>query len=1565
MHYKGKSLTTNLVAIILLLSMVLCFTLSVTYATADSIEPALSADAGIATTALNDGDYSSYTDQELPSTLNKDNIAQYVPVDKFNTNGTTVFNGRNYGFVIYSDTDTNHVLIFKEEYTTHEDGDGYDVTLKVVYENSFFKSGNSILNATSPYSLSLSNIKIEDTIFDSDMTNNIASSVYNCNNDSGAYYVQAKTENNVSFYDKATSASYAIAVTTCVVSIGLSIFCPPVGAVIVSGVGASLTVAGMVPVLFDVAATDNMWVDTTTVNTAVSFPLTRQGQITQYGGLRKNLSVQVKDDSDEYIGRSGDYTKTSFRVVNDNNKDYYVYNNISFDITRYNGAGHHKVDEATIESVYSVTGTDCNQYSQMTGSDENFDFESYYRISPMAKTNIFNFTPDQAGDYSIMVPPNYYLSVDGEAQLDNWVHVGAEGCKIGIASSLGMKMGDKVYSRLLTQDFYNGEIAFTNISILKDQRLNIDEPNQVKDLAYSIESSVVTHNDVYVLDAGENVDSFDLYITDDDFNVLAKAVKIDGKLYVNYPMKATKLYSVVCINKSGETLDVSVVKESGTKIEEGVYCGIQGLYYAYKPRYTQFYYIYGAEFYDENMNRLSTKDVFLQSDETYYLWNNSPEEMGVTFSAQSFYPYFELGDVYYCEHNFNEMIGFFPEVTALYKFDDGTYDIYSNDLIAENVTSYVLEKHTNYVFFKRQIGGYTKIYFDSEELSFGENSIEATSPYSVYTYSVEERARLEITIDKSNTFLVYDKAFNEIVCDHGYLLTPGEYYVIVKEGGAYNITIQEYIQEIDVTFMVDGNVYQDPTGATYYYGKRATLPVPTKDRYDFYGWSNGYTLIAGSNGETYEELLEDSLTLEARWTIRAVVMEINLGENTAKWYWTGNKFSSQSQTATFKGEIIDQLINMKSEFVKLDDGKKAGHFLSTFDYKLISSADHVDYYEFTPVWQEERYFIEFISPYSQIFTTTRAVKYLDEITQSVFPSIAFEFEDELCYITGWKSSKTSIITFRFNLGYLLTDLTFGYGSEFDYDSNGDGENDCTLVRLSALVEYVKYYVNINNQIYEIPHKNGYEIGSLGDYGYTESEYYGHNVLLKTSFGGAHKTVYYEFDKAVILVSDLFSMWQRGKKEVTVNMIIDSELITVGLTYAYNHDSIYDEGKEKNPTEYNGDKDVPLNSVFVRGYKMEDWTVDGAEMKNILNYQSLGINQYYSNVNGVTLTKHLNAKLTRTTLYPTSLISYKISDEVVYVDLSRFSTMRGMTFTIAPSAKQVTFANGECTDTEITIESRSEKLIINFSQVSIVATHGKHAIDASFCPNLEVYSYNYVTLQGGEASTKEGGSAIYCNNLQLKGSAFYMYGGYSMSMNRTGRAGIYGVGASGSKLEVFASNVNVTGGSGYSSLTPSAPSASFSENNEIGADGKNGVDGVNGTNGAVAIYFPGDLIIKGGSLTCKGGAGGNGRGGTNGQKGGDGKDYKVGSLYKAPGNGGNGGKGGNGGNGAIPMICSGTFTKNGNYIPVEGAGGQGGYGGLGAPAGARSKNIFGKYTNGTKGEDGKVGIAGTAGISTSA
>lgn len=116
----------------------------------------------IETVASGENDYSVYTDKVLPDKIDKDNLKNYVPIDKFNTNGTTVYNGRNYGFIIYSNSGTNHVLLFKEIYTPHEDGDGYETTLKVIYENSFFRGiGNSLIYAKSPYHIALADIQFE------------------------------------------------------------------------------------------------------------------------------------------------------------------------------------------------------------------------------------------------------------------------------------------------------------------------------------------------------------------------------------------------------------------------------------------------------------------------------------------------------------------------------------------------------------------------------------------------------------------------------------------------------------------------------------------------------------------------------------------------------------------------------------------------------------------------------------------------------------------------------------------------------------------------------------------------------------------------------------------------------------------------------------------------------------------------------------------------------------------------------------------------------------------------------------------------------------------------------------------------------------------------------------------------------------------------------------------------------------------------------------------------------------------------------------------------------------
>ncbi|MCX4363905.1 MAG: hypothetical protein OSJ74_11105, partial [Clostridia bacterium] len=157
----------------------------------------------------------------------------------------------------------------------------------------------------------------------------------------------------------------------------------------------------------------------------------------------------------------------------------------------------------------------------------------------------------------------------------------------------------------------------------------------------------------------------------------------------------------------------------------------------------------------------------------------------------------------------------------------------------------------------------------------------------------------------------------------------------------------------------------------------------------------------------------------------------------------------------------------------------------------------------------------------------------------------------------------------------------------------------------------------------------------------------------------------------------------------------------------------------------------LKDGYVRGYKFNYWTLDGNEIR-VLNYHNLGIRQYYSDVNGVNLLKIIDYSISRTSLKPTSLITYRIEDEATIVDCSKYSTMVGMKFTIYPTAKEVTFVDGNCRDTEIIIEPRNGKLVINLDNITIAALNGFSAIDASECPELELYSYGSVTLKGGEA-----------------------------------------------------------------------------------------------------------------------------------------------------------------------------------------------------------------------------------------
>lgn len=1472
----------------------------------------------IETVASGENDYSVYTDKVLPDKIDRTNIKEYIPVDKFNTNGTTVYNGRNYGFVIYSSANTNHVLIFKEIYTPHTDGGGYDVTLKAVYQNAFFKSGNSILNANSPYKISLSNVRFNNYLFDAQMKNNYIDGSYDYKTDSGVYYIQSRYDNKLSYFNEKEAAMSAINIGASVVSLAIAVAFPPASALLA---GAKVVYASAKVMASLTIEQGKYWEDTTKCGIALDFPLTRQEQINKYNGLCKNVSIDMENGADEYLASNGEYATASLRVMNEGNQDYYVYNNVSFDICRFSGIEHHNVTEdCSIESVYSVTGTNCNQYGQVKEQNETFEFDNYQRFTPMAKTNAFNFVPAQEGKYNIYVPSGYCLAIDGVPQNDSEVCVDPNGCKVGIAPSIWQSIGDNLYSRLLPQDFYNGEIAFTNLTIQKNQYLNLNGLTKVDDVAYCIERVNVANNDIYMLDVGTHIDDVDLYITDSNLNVLSKATKKEGKLYVNYPMKANSVYGVVCVNRMGSSLDLTVKKESGMTIENRPYSDVEGLYYSFNPKYTQFYNAVRATLYDENMNLVSDSgdNAFLQAGYSYYLLHRGTGNISIELSEQTLHILNSINETLESQNSYNEMFNFTPVVTARYTFADGTYDVYDgNNVIAQNVSQCILQKDTRYLIIKRQFGGYTKIYLDGDELKEGTNNVGSTQPYEVYKLNIAQKSRLDIIIDNAGAITVYDAALNKIEYDHGYLFEAGTYYVIVENSGAYNITIEKYIQQVNLTFYVDGEVYDDATGEKYYYGENAALPVPVKERYDFNGWKHNGKLVTNSQGVTYSELLEDEMTLVADWTLRGIVMEICVSNGASKW-WDGSDITSQNPGEVYiEGQVIDLLVNMKSDFVKTSDGKKQGYFLQTFEYQKTGAVLDVDYYEFTPIWQQERYYIEFIAPYPQTYKTSRAIEYGETISSSVFPSQAFQLDrnQQLYYLMGWKLSDSSS-AIRFVQGGALTDLTPGYGSEFNYDSDGDNVFDSTLIRMSAAVEYVDYTVRINSVSHHVP-QDGYNVGTLGSYGYTESKYYGHNVYFTTPKADKN----FSFG-SVINVSDLTSYWTSGSRAVTVDLsLVDSE-ITVGLNYSHSGSG--------NPDTYRGsDGNVNIKDMYLRSYCFVNWTLDG-NVITVLNYSNLGIRQYYSNVKGVTLSKTITANFTdRVNIRPTSGATYTINNAATYIDLSRFTLMVGMTFNIYASAKEVTFVNGKCSDTRIIIYKRSEKLVLNFNNVNMQAKSNNSVIDAGNCSDLEIYSYNHVTLSAGEVNKEVSNAAIVCQNLSLMGQNININGG-----NQMGGYGIYGnaihvsYATAGIKctdadkeLHVDASYVKVQGGNGMTPLMQ----IKMDDQTEMGKKGIEGYFGGDGGNGAVAIYFSGEVSVSNGSkLECIGGNGGNGGKGIAGGKGGPGRNGSVGVTTIDPGNGGDGGDGG-------------------------------------AP-GDTVTTIWGNERKGSEGEKGKKGVAGEIGKS---
>lgn len=1498
-------------------------------------------------------DYSSYTDQTLPEKIDKNNIAQYVPVNKFNSGETIVYNGRNYGFVLVCQSGTNFVLLFREVYTPHSDGDGYDITLEVVFEDSYFKVGNAILNSANATHLALSDIKFNNAILDTDLKNNIAYGGYSSQNDDGAYYVQSRYSGNFDSFDDERLVNVAMSIGS-----KLALLIPYVGPL----VSQAISLSGEI-VDFSILMSGDSFLTETQLDTAKDFPLTVEGQLAAYDGLVKNIGMDIQMQEADYLRYNEDnhnFAKATFRVSNPNDKDYYINNNISFKICRYTGAVIEDLSTHTINSVMSGNGTVYNKCIEVEESNEEFNLVQNQIFVPLTKGNSFEFKPEEDGNYKFLVPEGYNLVINGEVQQNNSVYVAEDGCVVGIIKQGESFENTTLDNRMLAQDFYDGKFNFTNLKIVKEQNLNIGTSTLIKDIGYTSISSEDFNNDVFIADAGANAQNVDLYIADDALNVLAKATKVDGKLYVNYPMLPNESYTILCVNRSSAPLNVTLTREGGMTFEAYPYKGIQGLYYSFITPYTQYYNIYNADACLSDGSPIQTEGRYLEADKLYYLKSRGTAEISVGFSANTVKNNYVYGTTENCGAEYNFVATFIPMITATYTFVGGSCDVYGNTMQSIGVSQAVLYEGETYTIVKREKGGTFKIQLEGEDLLFGANNIQTDDKYGVFNLSVSESIRININIDSDNEVYVYDAALNEITYDHGYLLNSiGNYYVVVKEAGTYTVSVAEYLQEVTITLYIDGEYYGTEIRN---YGNYFSLPIPDfEGRRDFNGWveKDGTKLYTDSTGQSYEELLVDSLELEADAPWRKLVMAIIDGE-TAMW-WTGDEFidkedgdSGDDYKVEVHDSLIDVLLNLKEDFAKTPGGKKEGNFLKGFTYQKINSVGDTDYYEFEPDWEEERYLIKYVlfNDGGVVHVADKALTFDEVLTSDAGLDVIFtNRNNSLYYSTGWVITETNE-EINLALGQKISDLTPGKESPFDYDSDGDNIPDCVVVTMVETCAEVDYFVKINGHEYEVG--DGYQLKSFDKYGFNQQLYIG--KFVKLGYGDTRQ-VSYLFETGIVKKTDLQDAWSEDHyQSVTVELGIIEQEVDFSIKYPEGISA----ASGNLVTSYKvSDGNKSLTPGYLRGYTFNYWTYNGSRI-DVLNSETLGLGCYTDNV---VQNINLDYNVTLISLKPTSLVDYNIKDEVIYVDCSRFSLMVGMEFTIYPTVKEVTFANGKCNDTNIVVLSRDDELTIKFKNMEMNAPSGKSVIDAKNCPELTLKSTNSVTLRGGEASLSSSAPAIWCKDLILEDNTFYIYGGKSINYNYNGRAGI----KCDENLTVNAKNVYVYGGSGASETQPSHKEIDTSSKEEVdeyfigkskadgvGEHGQNGSDGKKGTDGAVAVYVDKDIYIKDGVyFSCTGGNGGNGGNGGDGQIGGDGRDGSFGVTTITSGNGGDGGKGGDGGNGALAFSSNNSLElleeKTSGFDCTVGLGGLGGFNGYGAPPGKAGVTIFGNAYSGDYGK----------------
>lgn len=1458
-------------------------------------------------------DYSSYTDKTLPETINAKNIDQYVPSELFNTSDTVIWNGKNYGFIYKNYQAVNYVLLFKVTMQRNPDGFGYSKRINVIFTGKYSKTLLGINNISTPYNISLSNIRFDQTIINQTGANNLAGD-YSMEEDDGAYFINSRYNYNGtvklnSNWETVNDVAQEMLVGA---SVAIASLIPVAGPVI----------AAMVPYVVSsieyLSEEKYLPVTDSVINTDYDFPLTKEAQL-QNGRLLKNLSLSITTDT---VLRDGNLAESVFRIANPNNIGYIVNSDIKFDIVMFTSTnlqfGVETDKKISQQFNYTEIITESNEIKETDGAFEVIenkyvvlntkgvgvkfipDETAVYKFNSLFGSKIYlkDMVYSQDSKYLLTKDATYYLSVVPNT----------------MPNSTPTWSGNSSEELFTNDMYYDKERIFDNINITKDQSFAQATRTSV---AFEKVESNQNKNDVYkLIPQNSDINDFQLYILDKDLNVVNTGlVGTDGCAYINYAFLANSENYVVVIPNGNNYV---IQNEGQLATSESLpITGDGHLFYLLDIPYTQLYV------FNKPVSRVFNNSVELTSENGGY---RIPKGLyGVKTTATGSNLKVSVNPTNILNVSFGNPIGIKPIYTTMLwhctvsaNYTVGTKaDVYNNGVLVSSGTTFYAQAGKSYHLVTTEEGN-LKIEFalNRNTSAVKDEIVTINAGVNVFKFNIAEQFRFDISAPSATVTLVNSEGNTIIKGLQGYKPTVGEYFIIIDSEEASTFNVYEAVYDISITLNNEGDT---SSVVGKYDSTDFTLPTPdTRINYVFNGWRTQYgTMITDSTGAVISSILQDEITLYAEWVIQKLVLKVEMSNLSYKW-WGGTSLEDSQPSQALEGNVYSMLANLHNSYINNSNGKKTGYFLKSFDVELVSRNNDVDTILITPVWEIERYLVCF--NYFDASSSLILMEYNQPITSSSFPvtltSITvFGYNNEY-----WQNDVDQVIDLT---GTKMPDLNSNEGRAYNYDYDNDGVYDCTRVNLYLVTSLKDITINIGNKTVKTNVEDGYEIQKLTNYVDNISSYYGYNVLFEYIYSGV-KTTYTEYSDISFGTS------------YNMNINIVKTPLYVDLSYGSSGS-----GNPSSFLLFSNDVILSNNNTFSRYEDFVSWTYNGQDIDRLKSSMFLK-QEYYSEVQNVPrYSAYISSRYNSVSITNKAYSTTTLTDSAIKIYQSNAILERGITYNISSSVNKVTFygSSKQWSDFQINVSSRGSKtLYLNFDNVNAMGVDSYSLINAPTA-NIVLFAYN-TNLEGGNASIKYDNNPItavvHANNLTLSGVNLNTYTGgqallFSDSFHEQGGYGIYCNG----DLTIEGGEHIIKGGAGKDG-------AHGISGTEMGEDGTHAS---NGTHGGMAV-FARSVKINRGWLTLQGGDGGNGGNGGNGADGRDGKGF--GPITINPGNGGNGGNGGNAGK-ACNVNVQGPQE---NIILIEN--GKSGNGGKGGKPGNPSYTMWGNQRNGEKGTDGTNG-----------